>query len=59
MAWTRRHAGKTEDLAPWEGPFAPDTVSQPVRVNPMVKTAAELVTAADPADPAVPPAVAA
>lgn len=55
MAWTRRHAGKTENLAPWEGPFAPEPVSQSVRVNPMVKTAAELVTEAD---PMVPPAAA-
>jgi hypothetical protein len=56
MAWTRRHAGKREDPAPWEGPFAPNPVSQAVRVNPMVKTAAELVATADPVSP---PAVAA
>jgi hypothetical protein len=52
MARIRNRSVPAEEAAPWDGPFAPPAPRGPVRLNPMVKTAAQLAGQDDVAAPA-------
>ena len=43
MSWFRNEAGRASQTEAWTGPFAPEPPTGPARINPMVRTAAELV----------------
>ncbi len=58
VARFHRQRMPAQQTAAWEGPFAPPAPSGPVVINPMVRTAAELVAPAEVA-PVAAPAVAA
>ncbi len=57
MGWFRNEAGRAPTSVAWDGPFAPAAATDPVKFDPMVRTAAELVASHDDVPAVTAPAV--
>ncbi len=59
MGWFHDKSDRTQETAPWAGPFGPPPSAGATKFNPMVRTAAELTAPHDEVPASAPPAAAA